>query len=201
MDQVKIGKFISQMRKEKGLTQKQLDEELLISDKTVSKWETGKGMPEVSLMLPLCEKLGINVNELLTGERIPEEDYKKKAEENIMNIMREKEESIKKVIIEAVAFVITVLACVAIIAVAGLTDIKAWQRILLVIVAIIIMAGGITVGAMADMSIGTFECKHCGTRFVPSAKEYIFGAHTLTTRRLTCPKCGKRSYCKHRLTH
>ena len=156
MDQVKIGKFISQMRKEKGLTQKQLGEELLISDKTVSKWETGKGMPEVSLMLPLCEKLGINVNELLTGERIPEEDYKKKAEENIMNIMREKEESIKKVIIEAVAFVITVLACVAIIAVAGLTDIKAWQRILLVIVAIIIMAGGITVGAMADMSIGTF---------------------------------------------
>ncbi len=69
MDQVKIGKFISQMRKEKGLTQKQLGEELLISDKTVSKWETGKGMPEVSLMLPLCEKLGINVNELLTGKR------------------------------------------------------------------------------------------------------------------------------------
>lgn len=96
MDQVKIGKFISQMRKEKGLTQKQLGEELLISDKTVSKWETGKGMPEVSLMLPLCEKLGINVNELLTGERIPDEDYKKKAEENIMNIMREKEESIRK---------------------------------------------------------------------------------------------------------
>ena len=201
MDQVKIGKFISQMRKEKGLTQKQLAEELLISDKTVSKWETGKGMPELSLMLPLCEKLGINVNELLTGERIPEEDYKKKAEENIMNIMREKEESVKKVIIEAIAFVITVLACVAIIAIAGLTDIKAWQRILLVIVAIIIMAGGITVGAMADMSIGTFECKHCGTRFVPSAKEYIFGVHTLTTRKLTCPKCGKRSYCKHRLTH
>ena len=98
MDQVKIGKFISQMRKEKGLTQKQLGEELLISDKTVSKWETGKGMPEVSLMLPLCEKLGINVNELLTGERIPDEDYKKKAEENIMNIMREKEESIRKII-------------------------------------------------------------------------------------------------------
>ena len=201
MDQVKIGKFISQMRKEKGLTQKQLGEELLISDKTVSKWETGKGMPEVSLMLPLCEKLGINVNELLTGERIPDEDYKKKAEENIMNIMREKEESIRKIIIEAVAFVITVLACVSIIAVGGLTDIKTWQRVLLVIVACIIMAGGITVGAMADMSIGTFECKHCGKRFVPSSKEYFLGAHTLTKRKLTCPKCGKRSYCKHRLTH
>ncbi len=200
MDQVKIGKFISQMRKEKGLTQKQLGEELLISDKTVSKWETGKGMPEVSLMLPLCEKLGINVNELLTGERIPEEDYKKKAEENIMDIMREKEESIKKVIIEAVAFVIT-LAGMSLIMVAGLAELGIWQRGLLIAIAVIVMAGGIAVGAMADMSIGTFECKHCGTRFVPSATSYIFGAHTITRRRLTCPKCGKRSYCKHRLTH
>ena len=200
MDQVKIGKFISQMRKEKGLTQKQLGEELLISDKTVSKWETGKGMPEVSLMLPLCEKLGINVNELLTGERIPDEDYKKKAEENIMDIMREKEESIKKVIIEAVAFVIT-LAGMALIMVAGLAELGIWQRGLLIAIAVIVMIGGITVGAMADMSIGTFECKHCGTRFVPSATSYIFGAHTITRRRLTCPKCGKRSYCKHRLTH
>ena len=200
MDQVKIGKFISQMRKEKGLTQKQLGEELLISDKTVSKWETGKGMPEVSLMLPLCEKLGINVNELLTGERIPDEDYKKKAEENIMDIMREKEESIKKVIIEAVAFVIT-LAGMALIMVAGLAELGIWQRGLLIAIAVIVMTGGITVGAMADMSIGTFECKHCGTRFVPSATSYIFGAHTITRRRLTCPKCGKRSYCKHRLTH
>ena len=200
MDQVKIGKFISQMRKEKGLTQKQLGEELLISDKTVSKWETGKGMPEVSLMLPLCEKLGINVNELLTGERIPDEDYKKKAEENIMDIMREKEESIKKVIIEAVAFVIT-LAGMSLIMVAVLAELGIWQRGLLIAIAVIVMAGGIAVGAMADMSIGTFECKHCGTRFVPSATSYIFGAHTITRRRLTCPKCGKRSYCKHRLTH
>ena len=200
MDQVKIGKFISQMRKEKGLTQKQLGEELLISDKTVSKWETGKGMPEVSLMLPLCEKLGINVNELLTGERIPDEDYKKKAEENIMDIMREKEESIKKVIIEAVAFIIT-LAGMSLIMVAVLAELGIWQRGLLIAIAVIVMAGGIVVGAMADMSIGTFECKHCGTRFVPSAASYLFGAHTITRRRLTCPKCGKRSYCKHRLTH
>ena len=201
MDQVKIGRFISQMRKEKGLTQKQLGEELLISDKTVSKWETGKGMPEVSLMLPLCEKLGINVNELLTGERIPDEDYKKKAEENIMNIMREKEERIRKIIIEAVAFVITILACVSIIAVAGLTDIKTWQRGLLLAIGIIVMIGGIAVAAIEDMTAGTYECKNCGTRFVPSAASYLFGVHTITRRKLTCPKCGKRSYCRRRLTH
>lgn len=201
MDQVKIGKFISQMRKEKGLTQKQLGEELLISDKTVSKWETGKGMPEVSLMLPLCEKLGINVNELLTGERIPDEDYKKKAEENIMNIMREKEESIRKIIISAISAAIAVLASVTIILVAGTLKMETWQRILLIAIAVIVMAGGIAVACMADLSAGTYECTHCGARFVPSAKSYIFGAHTITKRKLTCPKCGKRSYCKRRLTH
>ena len=201
MDQVKIGKFISQMRKEKGLTQKQLGEELLISDKTISKWETGKGMPDVSLMLPLCDKLGINVNELLTGERIPDEDYKKKAEENIMNIMREKEESIRKIIISAISAVITILASCTLIVVAGMFEMETWQRILLIAIAIIVMAGGIAVAAIEDLSAGTYECKYCGTRFVPSAKNYIFGAHTLTKRRLTCPKCGKRSYCNRRLTH
>ena len=201
MDQVKIGRFISQMRKEKGLTQKQLGEELLISDKTVSKWETGKGMPEVSLMLPLCEKLGINVNELLTGERIPDEDYKKKAEENIMNIMREKEESIRKIIISAISAAIAVLASVTIILVAGTLKMETWQRILLIAIAVIVMTGGIAVACMADLSAGTYECRHCGTRFVPSAKSYVFGIHTLTKRKLTCPKCGKRSYCKRRLTH
>lgn len=201
MDQVKIGKFISQMRKEKGLTQKQLGEELLISDKTVSKWETGKGMPEVSLMLPLCEKLGINVNELLTGERIPDEDYEKKAEENIMNIMREKEESIRKIIVSVIAGVTGILAGCTLILVSGVFNMETWQRGLLLAIGIIVMIGGIAAAAIEDMTAGTYECKNCGTRFVPSAKEYIFGVHTLTTRRLTCPKCGKRSYCKHRLTH
>ena len=201
MDQIKIGKFISQMRKEKGLTQKQLGEELLISDKTVSKWETGKGLPEVSLMLPLCEKLGINVNELLTGERIPDEDYKKKAEENIMDIMREKEESIRKLIVEAIVAGVTILAGCTLVTVAGLAELKTWQRVLLIAIAIIVMAGGIAVAAIEDVSAGTYECRHCGTRFVPTTKEYILSVHSITTRRLTCPKCGKRSFCKRRLTH
>ncbi|MBQ6034384.1 MAG: helix-turn-helix transcriptional regulator, partial [Ruminococcus sp.] len=182
-------------------TQKQLGEELLISDKTVSKWETGKGMPEVSLMLPLCKKLGINVNELLTGERIPDEDYKKKAEENIMDIMREKEESIRKIIISVIVCVITILAGCTLIIVAGLAELETWQRVLLIAIAVVVMAGGIAVAVLEDISAGIYECSHCGARFVPSAKSYIFGAHTLTKRKLTCPKCGKRSYCKRRLTH
>ncbi|MBS7194140.1 MAG: helix-turn-helix transcriptional regulator [Clostridiales bacterium] len=89
MDQIKIGKFIADERKRKGYTQKQLSEKLEISDKTISKWERGNGFPEVSLLLPLCNELEITVNELLSGERVSEEDYLKKAEENMVNLVRE----------------------------------------------------------------------------------------------------------------
>ena len=84
MEQAMIGKFISACRKEKGLTQMQLAEKLNITNRAVSKWETGKSMPDVSLMLDLCSILGITVNELLSGERIIMEDYQKRAEENLI---------------------------------------------------------------------------------------------------------------------
>jgi len=81
MDQVKIGKFIASCRKEQGMTQAVLADKLGISDRAVSKWETGKSMPDSSIMLELCGYLQINVNELLSGERISMENYDKKAEE------------------------------------------------------------------------------------------------------------------------
>ena len=72
MDQVKIGQFIKTMRKEKNFTQREVAERLNISEKTVSKWETGNGLPDINLMLPLCKLLEISVNELLSGERLDE---------------------------------------------------------------------------------------------------------------------------------
>ena len=80
MDQMKIGKFIASCRKEQGMTQAVLAEKLGISDRAISKWETGKSMPDSGIMLDLCELLKINVNELLSGERIMAEAYDKRAE-------------------------------------------------------------------------------------------------------------------------
>ena len=91
MDQVKIGQFIAELRKEKGMTQSRLAESLCISDKAISKWETGKGLPEVSMLMPLCNALDISINELLSAERIAEENYKRKAEENMMLLLEEKQ--------------------------------------------------------------------------------------------------------------
>ena len=89
MDQIKIGKFIAEMRKEQSLTQIDLAEKLGISNKTISKWECGKGMPDYAVMEGLCEALKINVNELLSGERLPSKEYNKKAEENMMSLIQE----------------------------------------------------------------------------------------------------------------
>lgn len=96
MDQVKIGNFISELRKEKGLTQKQLAEGIGVSDKTISKWECGNGLPEMSSIPVLCEALGVNVNELLSGERLDEAVYSEKAEANMMYLMKETEEHKRK---------------------------------------------------------------------------------------------------------
>ena len=114
MDQIKIGRFIADERKRKGYTQKQLSEKLEISDKTISKWERGNGFPEVSLLLPLCNELEITVNELLSGERVSEEDYLKKAEENMVDLVREAQESKKKIILSAMAAGLTIIAAVQI---------------------------------------------------------------------------------------
>ena len=92
MDQIKIGKFIAEERKAKKYTQRELADKLSISDKTISKWERGNGFPEVSLLLPLCNELEITVNELLSGERLQAMDYKKKAEENMVNLVKEAQE-------------------------------------------------------------------------------------------------------------
>ena len=86
MDQIEIGKFIAKCRKEKKLTQTQLAEKLNITDRAVSKWETGKSMPDSSIMLELCEILGITVNELLSGKKVDMEIYEKKADEKLKTI-------------------------------------------------------------------------------------------------------------------
>lgn len=96
MNQVKIGKFIAAMRKRKGITQKELAEQLGISDKTVSKWECGKGMPENDFMLPLCDILQISANELLSGERLSELQYAQHAENNISELLEEIEAGKRK---------------------------------------------------------------------------------------------------------
>lgn len=201
MDQNKIGKFISTTRKEQNLTQRKLADELGISDKTVSKWECGKGLPEVSLMLPLCEALKINVNELLSGEKLSDKNYNKKAEENMMSLLKEKEENKKKIIISMAIVVLCMSVMLVCTFLAGFAEgLTTTTRIFLVVFGAIVTIAGIVIAIVLDRDAGTYECRKCHQRFTPDMKSYVLAPHTITTRRLKCPHCGESSYSKRRLT-
>ena len=84
MNQIKIGKFIAALRKEKGMTQEQLGEKLGVTNKTVSRWENGNYMPDVEMLSLLSEEFGVSINELISGERIMAEDFRKAADSNLV---------------------------------------------------------------------------------------------------------------------
>lgn len=199
MDQIRIGKFIAETRKSKKLTQRQLADALSISDKTISKWECGKGLPEVSLMLPLCNALEITVNDLLSGEKISKADYQRKAEGNMMNLMKENEENRKRMALSIITSIITIIAVCSLIVIASFIGLPIILRILLIIISVAVAIAGIAVAAMLDIKAGYFECPHCKELFIPNMNDYVKGYHTFTKRRLTCPKCGETGMCKHRV--
>ena len=196
MDQIKIGKFIAEERKAKKYTQRELADKLSISDKTISKWERGNGFPEVSLLLPLCNELEITVNELLSGERLQAMDYKKKAEKNMVNLVKEAQESKKKIIMSAMVGVLVIVAAVPLFIVAGMFEMQVWTRVLLMGIGFVITVMGIAIACVLDREAGAFECPECNNRFVPDMKSYIMGPHTITKRKLVCPYCGAHKYCK-----
>lgn len=199
MDQIKIGSFIAEVRKSKGITQRQLADRLEISDKTVSKWERGKGLPEVSLMLPLCRELEITVNDLLTGEKVAPAEYQQKAEENMMNLIRENQENRKRAILSAICAVITIIAVCSLVVISAYIEMPVAVRVVLVLLAVAVAVVGVGAAAVLEREAGHFECPHCKHLFVPTMGEYVKAYHTFTKRRLTCPSCGKTGMCRHRI--
>ena len=199
MDQIRIGRFIAQCRKTGGLTQRQLADGLGISDKTVSKWECGNGLPEVSLMLPLCEALGITVNDLLSGERVAQADYQKKAEENMMELIRENAENKKRLALSMVCAAVTVIAVCALIALAALLALPTAARVALIALALATAAAGVGAAAVLDAKAGYYRCPHCNAAFTPALGEYVKAYHTLVRRRLVCPACGKTGMCRRHI--
>ncbi len=96
MNQEHIGKFIAECRKRKKITQSELAEKLGVTDRSVSNWENGKNMPDLSLFKPLCNILDITINELLSGEKLSKDEYQEKFEENIVNTINYSTKKISK---------------------------------------------------------------------------------------------------------
>ena len=128
MNQEKIGIFISTLRKEQGLTQQQLAEAIGVSNKTISKWECGRGMPELALIVPLCHILHTNINEFLSGEHLLENGYTERAETNMMNLLQETENSKKKSRSSLFAFAVAIITFLFVILYAVVANIDVYKR-------------------------------------------------------------------------
>ena len=197
MDQIKIGRFIAGCRKAVNLTQKQLAEKLGITDKAISKWERGIAMPDTSIMLELCDILGISVNELLSGEKNNMENSNQKNEQLLLDLAKELEKKNKTIWSSMWAIMIVSMTALfaGIFIAAFLIPEGVWQLVTILIICIVFLIPCFY-ALKLEVSVGAYKCKYCGYEIVPTYSQALNAMHMGTTRYLNCPKCGKRSWCK-----
>ena len=190
MDLIKIGKFISETRKKKNLTQEELAEKLYITDRAVSKWERGLSLPDADKMLELCNILDINVNELLNGEKINMKDYEKKTDELLVELAKQEELKNKKMITDMYVLVITtVVFYIGIIMLASFTLGEGTLFGIIVAVSTIVLVMVAFYALKLEVDAGYYECKKCNHRYVPESYfKVIKKNHINTTRYLKCKK-------------
>ena len=197
MNQIKIGEFISSQRRKNNLTQAALAEKLGITDRAVSKWERGKGLPDASLMLDLCEILGITVNELLNGEKISMENNNQKNKQLLLEMAKELEKKNKT--IWSSMWVIMTVSITALIAglfiTAFLIPEGVWQLVTILSICVVFLLPCFY-ALKLEVSVGAYKCKNCGREIVPTYTQVLNAMHMGTTRYLKCPKCNKRTWCK-----
>lgn len=197
MDQIKIGKFIAERRKLAKLTQIQLAEKLNITDRAVSKWETGRALPDTSIMLELCNELKITVNDLLCGEVVSMSNYNKELEKNLLDAVKEKQEADKRLLFTEYALGGVVLVFfLALCAVASFVVMEEWLRITLVLIGLLPLVIAIPFMLKIEQTAGYYVCKHCGHRYVPTFNSVLWAMHLGRTRYMKCPECGKLSWQK-----
>lgn len=200
MDQVKIGKFISQKRKEQNLTQMQLAEKLGITDRAVSKWERGKSFPDAAIILDLCEILKISVSDLLSGESVPIENYNEKIEHNLVDIVKQKEQSDKRLLSAEIMLSVISITFLAVLFAIGIVFIKTsfstWCGIVLMVFGVLQFLVAMLFCIKIEQVAGYYECQNCGHKYVPTFGAVNRAMHLGRTRYLKCPKCGKKSWQK-----
>lgn len=200
MNQIKIGKFIAAKRKEQNLTQAQLAEKLGITDRAVSKWETGKSLPDASIMLELCALLGITVNDLLCGEVVSMENYNEQMEKSLIEMVKQKEQSDKRLLTMEIVIGLTSTIFLFVMLAVGIIfmtlEKPIWAFIIPVGIGLVQFIVCIAFAIRIEQVAGYYECRECGHRYVPSYKSVNFAMHMGRTRYMKCPKCGKKSWQK-----
>ena len=197
MNQIMIGKFIAERRKKVNLTQMQLAEKLGITDKAISKWERGVSMPDTSIMLELCDILGISVNELLRGEKSDMENDNQKNEQLLLEMAKELEKKNKTIWTSMWAIMTVSMTALfaGILLAAFLIPEGVWQLVAIIGICIVFLVPCFY-ALKLEVSVGAYKCEKCGQEIIPTYNEALFAMHLGTTRYLKCPKCNKRTWCK-----
>ena len=196
MNQIKIGRFIAECRKKANLTQMQLAEKLSITDRAISKWETGKAMPDSSIMLELCEILDISVNELLNGEKINMEN-KEQNEQLLLEMAKELEKKNKTIWTSMwVILTASVIGLLGGLGVAALLIPEGVWQLVTVLGLCVVFLIPCFYALKLEVSVGAYKCKNCDHEIIPTYFEALNAMHKGTTRYLKCPKCNKRTWCK-----
>ena len=197
MDQTRIGRFIADRRKKASLTQMQLAEKLNITDRAISKWENGKSLPDSSIMLELCDVLGISVNDLLSGEVVTMENYNKEIEKHLLDMIKQKEQADKRLAAAEVFIGITAtIVLFALVFVAAFVQMETWLKIALIVSGFILFLAGCFYALRLEQVAGYYMCKHCKHSYVPTYKAISMAMHMGRTRYMRCPQCGKKSWQK-----
>lgn len=197
MDQNNIGKFIAEKRKEQQMTQRQLAEKLGITDRAVSKWETGKSLPDASIMLQLCELLKITVNDLLSGEVVSMNNYNQVTEQNLIEMVRQKELADKRLLaMEYVIAIISLAFLLSMIVIAQILITDTRIQYLLIGFGMLQFIIAMLFGLRIEQVAGFYECAKCGHKHIPSYMSVNLAMHFGRTRYMKCPECGKWSWQK-----
>lgn len=197
MNQIKIGKFIAQRRKNAGLTQIQLAEKLGITDRAVSKWENGKAMPDSSIMLELCDLLKITVNDLLSGEIVTMENYNKELENNLIEMIKQKEQADKRLLrIEIVLGICGVLPLIAAAIIVMAIPMEEWLCGVIVSASMLPLLIATPFALKIEQKAGYYECQKCGHRYVPTYMAVFMAMHNGRKRYMKCPECNQKSWQK-----
>ena len=200
-DMHRIGQTIARLRREHNMTQMQLAEKLNITDRAVSKWENGKSMPDSSIMLELCKELNITVNDLLCGEVVEMDNYNKKAEETLIELVKQKEKTDKYLLsLEILIGTFSVIILLGFTFVAAFAEMADWLRVCLITAGFVVGVIGIMYALRIEQTAGYYECGHCHHRYVPTFTSVLVAMHFGRTRFMQCPECKKWSWQKKELT-
>ncbi len=195
MDYIKIGEFITSERKAKNLTQAKLAEKLFVSEKTLSKWENGNGVPDTDTLPKLCEIFNVTINELLNGERLPEEEYKSNAENNLLELQKIKEDYAKLLLkFEVVVGLVSSIFLLSLVSITSLLDMPGWLKIVIIAASTVLFLIICLVLIKIEQVAGYYECKHCKHKHTPTYLQANFAPHIGRTKYLKCPNCGKKSW-------